>query len=43
MDLKNLNLKEMSANEMQSIDGGIAPLVAWLCLALIVGACGTAK
>ncbi len=43
MNLKNLNLQEMSSSEMQSIDGGIAPLVAWLCIALVVGACGTLK
>jgi lactobin A/cerein 7B family class IIb bacteriocin len=41
MNLKNLNVQEMNMNEMVEIEGGIAPLVAWLCVALILGAAGT--
>ncbi len=37
------NLQELSLNEMKEVEGGVAPLVAWLCLALLVGACGTLK
>ena len=40
---KMKNLQELSLNEMKEVEGGVAPLVAWLCLALLVGACGTLK
>ena len=41
MNLENLNLVELNAQEVQEVEGGIAPLVVyglWLCAGIAVGA-----